>query len=259
MSGAGQVLANALLEVEYALPLIQKNPEVAQAGLNALRQELRDGLAELKEYVAELQPPLLQEMGLGPSIQQYVHTFGERTGIRAECGGCEQFHERYPSTIEVSLFRILQEALTNVVTHAKATEVSVQLERQSNQIQVVVEDNGRGFTVQGTALPKKRQLGIIAMRDRAELLGGQMQLFSEAGRGVRVVVTIPYHGHLADQVISGGPEAHERTSDVKPRPRDANNHSVKGHAHKRKSSASQPPENGSQAGTPQNHAPRKRA
>ncbi len=210
MSGPGQVLANTLMEVEYSLPLLEKNPQVAIAGLKALRKELRDGLAQLKEYVAELQPPLLQEMGLGASVQQYVKKFGERTGIRAECRGCEQLHERYPTTIELALFRVLQEALTNVAAHAQASMVRVELFRSVNRIRLSVQDNGRGLALRTQGAAKKRQLGLIAMRDRVELLGGQMQLFSEAGRGVRVLVTIPYHGHAAEPHTSEGETTDER-------------------------------------------------
>jgi two-component system, NarL family, sensor histidine kinase DegS len=225
MSGPGQILANALMEVEYSLPLLEKNPKVAVAGLNALRNELREGLEQLKNYVAELQPPLLEEMGLGPSVSQYVKNFGSHTGIRTECRGCEQFRERYPMTIEIALFRILQEALTNVQTHAKATHVRVELTRRANQVQMMVQDNGRGFAPRANAMPKKRQLGLIAMRDRAELLGGQLQLFSENNQGVRVLVTIPYHGHPAEHPIEqpkeGGQELHENTNHNRTR-RDGN-------------------------------------
>ncbi len=210
MHGPGQILANALTELEYAVPLLEKNPQVALAGLHALRGELREGLAQLKNYVAELQPPLLDEMGLGASIKQYVRQFADRTGLRAECHGCENFHDRYPATIEMALFRILQEALTNVETHAKATSVRVELARSASQLQMTIQDNGRGFAPRAHRLPKKRQLGLIVMRDRAELLGGQMQLFSEPGRGVQLSVTIPYHGH-ANEAAEGGRQIHERT------------------------------------------------
>lgn len=195
MSGPGQILANALMEVEYSLPLLEKKPTVAVAGLHALRNELREGLAQLKNYVAELQPPLLDEMGLGPSVAQYVKNFGALTGIRSECRGCETFRERYPYTIEIALFRILQEALTNVSSHAQATHVRVELTRRATRVQMLVQDNGRGFAPRDGSSLKKRQLGLIAMRDRAELLGGQLQVFSENNQGVRVLVTIPYHGH----------------------------------------------------------------
>lgn len=211
MQGPGQVLANALMEIEYSLPLMEKNPQVAIMGLNALRDELREGLTQLKNYVAELQPPLLEEMGLGPSIYQYIRQFSERTGIGFECNGCEHFQERYPKTIELTLFRILQEALTNVETHAQATGVRVELTKEAHLVQMTVQDDGRGFAPLTSGLPKKRQLGLIVMRDRAEFLGGQMQLFSELGRGVRLIVTIPYHGHAEDAAKQGG-QNHERTT-----------------------------------------------
>jgi two-component system sensor histidine kinase DegS len=216
MDGPGQILANALMEVEYSLPLLEKNPRVAKAGLDALREELRQGLKQLQNYVAELRPPLLDEMGLGASVNQYVRNFQTRTGLQAECRGCEHFHERYPVTIEIALFRILQEALTNVQTHSKATRVQVELARNTNQIQMTIQDNGRGFALRATGLVKKRQLGLIAMRDRAELLGGQLQLFSEVGKGVRVLVTIPYHGHAVENptlpATEGGQKLYERTN-----------------------------------------------
>jgi two-component system sensor histidine kinase DegS len=212
MNGPGQVLANTLMEIEYALPLLEKNPPVAVAGLTALRDELRNGLAQLKDFVAELQPPLLDEMGLGASIRQYVKKFGERTDLRVECRGCEDFHERYPRTIELALFRILQECLTNVAVHAKATSVRVELTHGVNHIRLTVQDNGRGFVTRSQNTSKKRPLGLIAMRDRVELLGGQMQLFSETGHGVRVVVTIPYHGHAAESNIQGGQATHDRSN-----------------------------------------------
>jgi two-component system, NarL family, sensor histidine kinase DegS len=129
MHGPCQVLANVLTEIEYSIPLLKEKPDALLAGLNALCAELRTGLIQLQDYVAELQPPLLVEMGLGPSAAHYVKKFGERTGIRAECHSCEQFTERFPATIETALFRILQEALTNVETHAQATRVRVQLTR----------------------------------------------------------------------------------------------------------------------------------
>jgi len=233
MQGPGQVLANALTEIEYSLPLMDRNPQAAIAGLNALRNELRDGLAQLKNYVAELQPPLLDEMGLGASINHYIRTFGERTDIEAECHGCERFQERYPKTIELTLFRILQEALMNVETHAQAKHVNVDLERDTSHVQLTIEDDGRGFAPHSQALPKKRQLGLIVMRDRAEFLGGQLQLFSEQGRGVRLIVTIPYHGHATDAAKQGGSN-HERTNHSQPRAQRAGDNTGKGQESERK-------------------------
>jgi two-component system sensor histidine kinase DegS len=200
MSGPGQILANTLMEVESSLPLVETNARLALEGLSALRQELRDGLAELKDYVAELQPPLLAEMGLGPCITQYASRFSRRTGILTECIGCSSFRERYPGTIEVAIFRILQEALGNVERHSQASRVRVTLSWRASQLRLVVQDNGRGFAPSGVEEPRARQLGLIMMRDRAELVGGSLKIYSEAGRGVRLVVSIPYHGHSQHEI-----------------------------------------------------------
>lgn len=250
MQGPGQVLANALMEIEYSLPLLDRNPQVAIKGLDALRHELRVGLAQLKSYVAELQPPLLEEMGLGASIHQYVRAFGERTGIRAACLGCERFDERYPTTIELTLFRIVQEALKNVETHAKATAVRVELTKRATQLRLSIQDNGRGFTPRAQQLPKKRQFGLIVMRDRAELLGGQMQLFSEHGRGVRLIVTIPYHGHADDAANQRGTR-HERTIHDRSRGQHPGDGTGKGQeGERRQNSKGSTKSSRSKAGTP---------
>lgn len=208
MNGPGQLLANALTELEYAIPLVKQKPDSATAGLTALCDELRVGLGALQAYVAELTPPLLSEMGLGPSIKQYTTRYGERTGIRTACRGCGSSVGRYPAAIELVLFRILQEGLTNVEKHSGATMVRVSLTERATHLRLVIHDNGRGFILRPHTPSKKRQLGLIAMRDRAELLGGHVQLFSEPNSGVRVMVTIPYHGRAIDPRGQGGHRRH---------------------------------------------------
>lgn len=214
MRGPGQILANALSEIEYSLPLLDANPELAASGLAALRDELHDGLSQLQAYVAELQPPLLDEMGLGQAVKLYLARFSERTGIRASCYGCNKLRERYPATIEIAVFRILQEALENVQRHSGATAVQVRIARSRAHLRVTVQDNGNGFAVKTKQQPGRRQLGLIAMRDRAEMVGGQLHLFSVPRRGVRVVVKIPYHGTV-NLILSqtGGQHESQRTAD----------------------------------------------
>jgi two-component system sensor histidine kinase DegS len=239
MAGPGQVLANALMEVEYSLPLLASDPRAALVGLTALRDELRAGLVQLKNYVAELQPPLVEEMGLGPGIAQYLRHFGEWAGIQTDCTGCDSFATRFPGTIEISLFRILQEALMNVQIHSKATRVQVDLRTNDHHVQMTIQDDGRGFAPRARSAPVKRQLGLIAMRDRAELLGGHLQLFSKVGHGVRVVATIPYHGHSTESNKPGGQEHYERTNHNRTRPprtRKQQGQTGKGTNHKSKSS-----------------------
>jgi signal transduction histidine kinase len=204
MDGPGQVLANALVELEHSLALLETNPQAAQAGIASLRDEIRGGLAQLKTFVAELQPPLLAELGLGPSLRQYAENFGLRNGLEVECNGCNRVRARLPDTIETAVFRIVQEALANVAAHSGATSVRVRLARVANQVQVEVEDNGRGFATREPADPKRRQLGLVGMADRARLVGGHLQIFSEAGKGLRVVLTVPYHGQAEESTPAAG-------------------------------------------------------
>ncbi|MEW5718122.1 MAG: sensor histidine kinase [Chloroflexota bacterium] len=189
-NGPAQLLANATLEVETCLRLMDTQPLVARQGLTALLQELRQGLNDLRGVIAELQPPLLDELGLVPSLRQYTENLARQTGLVVQLSGWDALTERLPATMEVAIFRIVQEALDNVREHARASRVQVNLERAADQIVATISDNGQGFDNSRGAAAGRR-LGLIAMRDRAELLNGNLQIFTEPGKGVRVVLTVP--------------------------------------------------------------------
>lgn len=204
MDGPGQILANTLVELEHCLPMIKVNPAAASTGIASLRDEIRAGLAQLKALVAELQPPLLVEMGLGPSLKQYVDEFGIRNSIHTACYGCELVRERLPLTMETAIFRIVQEALSNILAHSRAKNVIVRIERVDSQVRLDVVDDGRGFSPHETAGASRRQLGLVGMYDRAKLIGGQLQIYSEVRKGTRVVLSVPYHLHDEDLDSPGG-------------------------------------------------------
>ncbi len=204
MDGPGQILANSLVELDNSLALIESNPRAAIPGLAALRDEIRASLADLKHMVSELQPPLLAELGLGPSLRHYTESVAARNGLEAEILGWQNLGERFPSVIEIAVFRIVQEALSNVVQHSGATHVRVQLARLNNSLQIQVEDNGRGFAGHEADGQQRRQLGLVGMNDRATLVGGHLKIFSEAGKGLRVVVVVPYHADQDEPDPAGG-------------------------------------------------------
>lgn len=204
MDGPGQILANALVELENSLRLVHDDPVAAVAGISALRNEIRTGLSQLRTFVAELQPPLLDELGLGACLKEYVQAFGAKNGVRVECVGCDTMGDRLPSTIEIAVFRIVQEALANVRAHSGATHVRVKMERVADLVRLEVRDNGRGFVTTEEAVINRRQLGLVGMYDRAKLIGGQLQIFSEPHKGTRVVLTVPYHSHDEDLDASRG-------------------------------------------------------
>jgi two-component system, NarL family, sensor histidine kinase DegS len=190
--GPGQLLANAALEIETCLHLMNDQPDAARDGLTALLDELRQGLTSVRVLVAELSPPLLNELGLASSLEKYAEEFSRRTGIRVALRGWETFTQRYPLTMEMAIFRVIQEALDNVREHARATQAQVELEFTPDRFTVTIADNGTGFDPSQPVAPNRR-LGLVAMRDRAELLDGNLQVFSEPAHGVRVVLAAPTH------------------------------------------------------------------
>lgn len=200
-NGPAQLLANAAVEIETCLRLMHAEPQVAQAGLHALLAELQTGQADLRNVIAGLQPPLLKEMGLVVALEKCISQIAEQTGINITMRGWERLTERLPATVEFAIFRILQEALENVRAHSRASHAEVTLEQIGEQLQMTIADNGQGFAPHNTT--GGRRLGLVAMRDRAELLGGNLHLFSEPGRGVRVVLSMPWHAAMPSPAGGG--------------------------------------------------------
>ena len=145
-------------------------------------------LEEVRRAVMRLGPAILDEIGLAEALERTCDDFAERTGLAVErdidAGGAPLSHG-----LEGALYRIAQEALTNVARHAEASAVSVELGAEGDAIRLVVEDDGKGF-VPGSA-ETSRGNGLSGMRERAELSGGSLVVTSAPGRGARLVVTLP--------------------------------------------------------------------
>jgi two-component system sensor histidine kinase DegS len=196
-NGPAQLLANSVLEIESSLSLWDADPAAARAGLVALLDELKLGVVQIRELIGDLQPPLLAELGLAASVSKYAEGFLKRTGIALSLSGWEALSERLPATMEIAIFRIIQEALENVRNHSKATHVRLALECTNEQLVVTIADNGQGFCIEEGVAASGRHLGLVAMHDRADFLGGQLQVFSEPSRGANVVLTVPLRGRTA--------------------------------------------------------------
>ena len=139
----------------------------------------------------DLRPAALDDMGLSAALDTLVREWAQMTGVAAE------FHTTTPSPerrlgkeIESHVYRIVQEALTNVAKHAEATRVSVLLKQAREELALIVEDDGHGFQG-GTARHTDSGMGLISMRERAALIGGEIQIESLAGQGATVFVKIP--------------------------------------------------------------------
>jgi len=138
----------------------------------------------------ELRPSVLDDAGLAPAIERYGREFAERHQIAVDVQ-VTGIHDRLPAPIETALYRITQEALTNIARHAQATHASLLLERRNGSVLLLVEDDGRGFARQPHVSGAREHLGIHGMEERATLVGGKLTIETEEGAGTSVYVEVP--------------------------------------------------------------------
>ena len=190
-------LGQALTAISLDLGIIERDlpPEIAPdimqrlSATIAMADELDERISEL---ALDLRPSLLDDLGLLPALRWYVDRYSQRAEVEVEMDiiGLE---ERLPPEIEITLYRVFQEALTNVARHAQASKVRLQIDRRSTAVAVTIEDDGRGFDagefqISGAPL---RSLGLVGMRERISLLGGRLELHSKFGEGTRIDIEIP--------------------------------------------------------------------
>ncbi len=187
----GQLLANSVVELASCRQLLPNDNEAVSIGLDALQIELEQGLADVRWFIAELEPmTILNRLGLGGGIKRYLERYENRTGLQTQLQ-LKANIKRLPTVIEIAIFRIIQESLSNVYRHANATEVQVVLSENEEILQFSVIDNGRGFILDNLGKSRKN-MGLARMVDYAELLNGKLKILSEPGQGTQVSLSIPY-------------------------------------------------------------------
>ncbi|MCW5875781.1 MAG: hypothetical protein KIS85_02755 [Anaerolineales bacterium] len=186
--GPAQALSNFILQAEIALRLFDVDQEQARHELNNLKDSAAGTFQKVRDFIFDLRPMMLDDLGLVPTIRRYVSHLAEKTGteMNVSVTGSERRLEPY---VEVIIFRVVQELLTNPALHNQATSVKVQLDIAERQVRASVEDNGRGFDP--GSLPDEAELTIKALRERMEMLGGTFELDSAPGSGTRFQMVIP--------------------------------------------------------------------
>ena len=187
--GPAQSLASLVMQAEVCEKLLTADLEQAKAELQALKDQVRGALQDIRRIIYDLRPMTLDDLGLAPTLRRSISDFNERNAITTEFSlvGREQ---RLPMHIEVGIFRIIQEALNNVQQHSKARNVVVRLEFAPVTVSILIRDDGIGFEPDET-FQRQDHFGILSMRERVELLGGTWQLASSKGAGTRILVRIP--------------------------------------------------------------------
>ncbi len=179
----GQELTSVLLGLK-AIEEARSDTERADA-LASVREQVVETLHDVRRLAVELRPKALDDFGLVAALERLRDTFAEQTGMTVDLEA--NLGERLPTDVETALYRIVQEALTNVVKHAEATTVSIVLGRSGRSVTAVIEDDGRGFT----PAEGGDGLGLVGMEERLALLGGRLKLESSPGAGATIVAEVP--------------------------------------------------------------------
>jgi two-component system, NarL family, sensor kinase len=187
--GISQRIVSLFFHLSAASDAIPDEPDVAADQVARAQDLAAAALDETRLAIAGLRPPVLDDLGLAASLESLGHSFPQ-LDVQVEAAGC-----RIAEHVETAVYRTAQEALHNVVKHAQATTVRVRLSVQGNRVLLEVRDDGKGLAA--AALGKARRsvtptgFGLSGMRERAELLGGKLQLSSSPGRGTTVRLVLP--------------------------------------------------------------------
>jgi signal transduction histidine kinase len=186
---AGQSLSSLMVN----LRLLERKVDDAEAmlaGIAELKQMTSDVSENLHRLAIDLRPASLDHLGLETTLRKHIETFGRQNKMVTQFEAVGLDDKRLQPDVETNLYRVVQEALTNVIRHAKATQVDVLLERRGDQLVAIIEDNGVGFDTEVAG--QSSRLGLLGMRERAEMLQGNLMIESTPGSGTTIYVEVPY-------------------------------------------------------------------
>lgn len=190
--GLGPALADLANRLSVCRQLVPVDPSKAQAGLEEAAGLLRTHMIEIRDLINELRPLALDQLGMVEALRQYIEHFRDESGAETALNVTGSMAAD-PLT-DVTIYRVVQESLTNVRKHSQATTVHVDLRISDSGVAVEVADDGLGFDPSTAITSTESGLGITGMRERAELAGGSFTILSNPGQGCRTFLSIPARG-----------------------------------------------------------------
>jgi two-component system, NarL family, sensor histidine kinase DevS len=181
----GQALTSILLGLRAVEE--SQGADAMRKAANDLRELVVATLQDVRRLAVQLRPKALDDFGLAPALERLTQTFAEATELHVDVEA-RLGEERLPAEVETTLYRIVQEALTNVVKHAEASNVSILLVRRDGTATVVIEDDGKGFDPEHV---REGRVGLLGMRERVELHDGRLTIESVPGSGTTLVAEVP--------------------------------------------------------------------
>lgn len=187
--GPAQMMANVMLRSDLIEKIFrERGADEAMVEIRNLKRMVRDALYEVRHIIYDLRPMALDDLGLVPALRKYLQTtedYFNTAHIRLVFLGEER---RLPAKYEVSFFRLIQESVQNAMKHAEANDVLVKLEIYKDRITIIIQDDGKGFDKE---MKKESSFGLIGMRERVDLLEGELTIDSEIGKGTTVTIKVP--------------------------------------------------------------------
>jgi signal transduction histidine kinase len=184
----GQALTGLKLDMSWLLTKVGKNRTPITTKVKTMVEHIDETIQTVRRIATELRPGILDSLGLLAAIEWQANEFQSRTSIpcHVETTVADKTWDQDISTV---FFRIFQETLTNIIRHAKATRVDVRLAEEEGKLVLTVKDNGRGITDEEIA--NTRSIGLVGMRERARLIGGELSLQGALGQGTSVTLRVP--------------------------------------------------------------------
>ncbi len=187
--GPAQILANVALQLEYISKLAVKEPVRARDELTNIQKDLRLAVGEVRRFMYDLRPPALAQQGVGPAVESHCQRLAERFGMKI--GVQWQATSTMHPSHDTAVFRIVQEALQNIVKHAQATQVEVRAVDRDGYLEVSVADNGKGFDAEQVRRLDPKHFGLAGMRARAQQIGASLDLASAPDQGTTIILRVP--------------------------------------------------------------------
>jgi len=190
--GPAQSLTNLILQAEICERLFDKDPVRARTELTNLKESVNATFQKVREFIFDLRPMMLDDLGLNATLKRYVQDFQAKSSLACNLTATGR-EQRLPMHTEVTVFRVIQGLLSNVHQHANATNVNIILDLTTDSLNASVEDDGCGFDL-ADAMANARQrkaVGIVTMMDQVKMMGGEIHFDSSPGRGTKVQLHLP--------------------------------------------------------------------
>lgn len=195
--GPAQDLANLIFQTSVAEKLVDYDPDEAKKTLQDLRRQIRSCLTDVRQVIFDMRPMALDDLGLAPAINQLVSRMAARDMLTVDFSVDGKAYD-LPKHVEIAVFRIVQEALNNVMHHAKTQMARVRLLYAPSTLSVLIEDKGAGFDTEAKPEPDSEDgldehvghFGILGMEERAKIIGAELKVSSEIGKGTKVHLRI---------------------------------------------------------------------